>query len=57
MGRHTYGHLGNMASFFQPGKTAIHFLVKNLLMRSPVNTANGDIFKSQTVESLMISPH
>ena len=25
-------------------------------MRSPVNTTNGHIFKSQTVESLIISP-
>ena len=40
------------ASFFWPGKTGIHFLVKKpLLMWSPVNTANRYIFKSQTVES------
>ena len=44
-----------MVSFFQPGKTATDFLIKKpLSMQSPVNTANGHILKSQTVESLII---
>ena len=36
---------------------AIHFLIKKLLlMWSPVNMANGHVLKSQTIESLIISP-
>ena len=43
-----YGH------FFS---RAIHFLIKKKpLMWSPVNMANGHVLKSQTIESLIISP-
>ena len=36
---------------------AIHFLIKKLpLMWSPVDMANGHVLKSQTLESLIISP-
>ena len=34
----------------------ISFKKKPSLIRSPVNTANGHILKSQTVQSLMFSP-
>ena len=63
-GTQPYGHLGKYshviitATFFQSGKKAVHFPIKNpLLMWSPINTVNGHILKSQTVESLKISPH
>ena len=37
---------------------AIHFLMKkNLLRWPPVNVANGHVLKSQTMESIIISPH
>ena len=36
---------------------AVHFLIKKLpLMWSPVDMANGHVLKSQTLESLIISP-
>ena len=37
---------------------AIHFLMKKTpLMWPPVNMANGHVLKSQTMESIIISPH
>ena len=37
---------------------AIHFLMKKTLLRwPPVNMANGHVLKSQTMESIIISPH
>ena len=53
-----YVHLVITASFFQPGKTSMHKFPhkKKALLQSPVNTANGHILKSQTVESLIILP-
>lgn len=52
-----YGHFVITATFFSPGKTAIHFLIKTSVMQQPlVHTANGHIFKTQTVDSLIISP-
>ena len=48
-----YGHLVITATFFRPGKAAIHFLIKKYpKMRSPINTVNRNILKFQTVESL-----
>ena len=44
------------ASFFRPGKTAIHFPRKKPVNVVTINTANGHILKSRTVESLIISP-
>ena len=44
------------ATFFRPGKTAIHFLRKKTVNVVTINTANGHILKSQAVESLIISP-
>ena len=41
-----------------PGTMAIHFSYnKTLLMGLSINTANGHIFKSQTVESRIILLH
>ena len=41
-----------------PDIMAIHFsYTKTLLMGSSINTANGHILKSQTVESRIILPH
>lgn len=41
-----------------PGIMAIHFSHnKTLLMGSSINTANGHILKSQTVQSRIILPH
>ena len=52
-----YGHLVYCGHFFWPGKTAIGFLTKKpSLIRSPVNTANGHILKSQIVESDNLTP-
>ena len=43
--------------FLSPVKRpCINFLIKKALLQSPVNTANGHILKSQTVESLIILP-
>ena len=47
-GTSPHRHLVITATVFRPGRTAIHFHIKNKpsLMRSPVNTANGHILKS-----------
>ena len=42
--------------FLRPGKTAIHFPRKKPVNVVTINTANGHILKSRTVESLLISP-
>ena len=55
-----YGYLSNtVTSLLWPlfFSRAIHFLIKKTpLTWSPVNMANGHILKSQTMESLIISP-
>ena len=59
-----YGHLSNTvallytAMFFGLAKLSYIFIQKKtLLLQSPINTVNGHIMKSQTVEYLIISPH
>ena len=55
-----YGYLSNMiTSLLWPlFLRAIHFLLKKPpLMWPPVNMANGHVLKSQTMESIIISPH
>ena len=54
-----YGHLVIYDHFLSTMKTAWTSTVyyeNPSLMRSPVNTANGHILKSLTVESFIISP-
>lgn len=60
-----YGHLSNTvaALLLQPCFLAwqnchtFPYQKKTLLLQSPINTVNGHIMKSQTVESLIIAPH
>ena len=59
-----YDHLSNMVTLLlQPCFLAwqnchtFSYKKKPLLLWSPINTVNGHIMKSQTVESLLISPH